>query len=195
MKFFFILFLSINLWAYEYIITIDDGPNKYTERILNALVENNVKEAVFFITDIGVGQLAMYKSVLPKIIQANYTIGNHTFTHCNLSTHDNIWTYKFKELEPIHNYLYRELNYTITLFRPPYGRLNNIIIRSYQLMNYDLLGWDADISDDLIITSSANISSAIKRQLHEEGCNIILVHSTSAVANNISKVIKVLNNL
>lgn len=58
-------------------LTFDDGPNRYTPAVLDALKELNVK-ATFFI----VGRMAeAHPAILARIAADGHLLGNHTATH------------------------------------------------------------------------------------------------------------------
>jgi peptidoglycan/xylan/chitin deacetylase (PgdA/CDA1 family) len=66
-----------NVWD-KIIVRVDDGPDKYTVEIVKTLKELGVKHAVFGL----IGQnIKNYPDALPEIINAGYTIANHTWTH------------------------------------------------------------------------------------------------------------------
>lgn len=62
-------------------MTFDDGPGKYTREIVNCLKQNNAK-ATFFV--IG-SQVDSYKSAVKAASDIGCEIGNHTYTHPNLT--------------------------------------------------------------------------------------------------------------
>ena len=62
-------------------LTFDDGPGKYTDRLLDELKARGV-HATFFV----VGQNAQrYTSTLKRMIDEGHVIGNHTMNHKNLT--------------------------------------------------------------------------------------------------------------
>jgi peptidoglycan/xylan/chitin deacetylase (PgdA/CDA1 family) len=66
-----------NVWD-NVIVRIDDGPDKYTVEIVKTLKELGVKHAIFGLIGRNVKN---YPDALPEIINAGYTIANHTWTH------------------------------------------------------------------------------------------------------------------
>ncbi len=88
-----ILYLIVNLFSFfpytryfyedifhkpkeKYLITIDDGPTKYTEEMLDLLDEYN-RKAIFFVN----GEKISDGKVINKIIKRGHTIGNHSYKH------------------------------------------------------------------------------------------------------------------
>jgi peptidoglycan-N-acetylglucosamine deacetylase len=102
--------------ANEMAITFDDGPDEqWTPKILDILKRENAPAAFFLI---GI-QADTYSSLAERIYREGHTIGNHTFTHPDISNIS-------------HGYMKVELNLTELLFasrlgirtvllRPPYS--------------------------------------------------------------------------
>jgi len=67
-------------------LTFDDGPNQYTEKILDILNKYNVK-ASFFINlnnNNNLNNTQLYNN-LKKTVDENHLIGNHSYSHLNFS--------------------------------------------------------------------------------------------------------------
>ena len=96
-------------------ITFDDGPDPtFTPPILDVLKKENVK-ATFFL--IGV-QADKFSGVTRRIYDEGHEIGNHTFTHPDVS---NIGRrYMEVELNLTERFLASELGVKPIYFRPPY---------------------------------------------------------------------------
>jgi peptidoglycan-N-acetylglucosamine deacetylase len=97
-------------------LTFDDGPEpQYTERILDVLKRENVK-ATFFV----VGILALqHPATIRRIVQEGHALGNHTFTHPNLSELPD-WLVAV-ELNATQRLLQALTGSSVRLFRPPYA--------------------------------------------------------------------------
>jgi cellulose synthase/poly-beta-1,6-N-acetylglucosamine synthase-like glycosyltransferase/peptidoglycan/xylan/chitin deacetylase (PgdA/CDA1 family) len=98
------------------VISFDDGPDpQWTPKILDVLKQYNVK-AVFF--TIGL-EAEKYPGILKRIYREGHEIGNHTFTHPDIS---NISTqYARVELNLTERLLAAKLGIKPVLFRPPYS--------------------------------------------------------------------------
>src|SRR5699024_7028919 len=59
-------------------LTFDDGPSKYTNKLLDVLKKYNVK-ATFFVTDQGLTK--GYDDVIKRAYDEGHTIGLHSSTH------------------------------------------------------------------------------------------------------------------
>ena len=97
-------------------LTFDDGPDsQYTPQILDILKQYRVP-ATFFITGLSADQ---NPSLLTRIYQEGHEIGNHTFTHPNITT---ISDRQFQlELNATQLLIESRLGHKTLLFRPPYA--------------------------------------------------------------------------
>jgi len=97
-------------------LTFDDGPDpEYTPKILDALRQAGVP-ATFFIIGVN-GQ--MHPDLLRREVDEGHEIGNHTFTHPNIST---ISPTQFQlELSATKHLLASAVGRHSLLFRPPYA--------------------------------------------------------------------------
>jgi cellulose synthase/poly-beta-1,6-N-acetylglucosamine synthase-like glycosyltransferase/spore germination protein YaaH/peptidoglycan/xylan/chitin deacetylase (PgdA/CDA1 family) len=97
-------------------LSFDDGPDpKWTPRILDILRQKNVK-AVFFL--IGM-QAQSYPSLTERIFNEGQEIGNHTWTHPDISNIHN--RYLRWELNLTERYFAARLGIKPLMFRPPYS--------------------------------------------------------------------------
>jgi len=98
------------------VISFDDGPDpQWTPKILDILKQYNVK-AVFF--TIGL-EAEKYPSILKRIYREGHEIGNHTFTHPDISSISP--EYARLELNLTERLLAAKLGIKPVLFRPPYS--------------------------------------------------------------------------
>jgi peptidoglycan/xylan/chitin deacetylase (PgdA/CDA1 family) len=151
-------------------VTFDDGPDPMsTSRLLDLLSKHHVK-ATFFVSGI---RAAQYPKLMNAIIQAEHTVGNHTFHH------DYFIMLKgknalIKEIESAQNVLKR---YGIRpfVFRPPAGITNPIlggVLGTFGLhcVNFRCRAFDA---------GNRKIRNLAKKILHKvRPGDIILLHDT-----------------
>ena len=113
--------LTITRWGHNrdklLALTFDDGPSStYTPQILEILREKDVK-ATFFVVG---ANAALESSILRDIYNDGHDIGNHTFTHPNLSS---IGTTQLDlELNATQRVLEAKLGIGTRLFRPPFNK-------------------------------------------------------------------------
>ncbi|MFV0528428.1 MAG: polysaccharide deacetylase family protein [Lachnospiraceae bacterium] len=132
-------------------LTFDDGPGKYTQRLLDILKTYNVKATFFML-----GQcVAKYPEVLTAINADGHEIGNHSYSHAKLN-----------QLQPAdiqaefantNNLIASIIGTPATLARTPYGMNDQAILNQIGmpciLWNVDTLDWQS--KDPASITNIA----------------------------------------
>lgn len=98
-------------------ITFDDSPDpEYTPRILDILHQHNAPATFFLVGE----NLSENKLLVKEIAAAGREIGNHTYSHCDLSKLD--CRQVKQEISDMQQELQKILpDYEIKYFRPPYG--------------------------------------------------------------------------
>ena len=97
-------------------LTFDDGPDpEWTPKILDVLKEKNVP-ATFFLIGI---QAEKFGSLTKRIYRENHEIGNHTFTHPDISSIGS--RYMQVEMNLTEQLFASRLGIRTMLFRPPYS--------------------------------------------------------------------------
>ncbi len=122
-------------------LTFDDGPApKYTEQVLKILKKENIK-ATFFC----VGEMVHdYPQIAKLVVADGHAIGNHTWNH---------WLKKMDsstaahEIESTATQMYETMGIKTSLFRPPFGSLNNGVADYAKKKNYAILMWSDDAED------------------------------------------------
>jgi len=142
-------------------LTFDDGPHPIlTPRILSILEKYQIK-ATFFI----VGENAKnYPLVVEQILNQGHEIGNHTYTHDNISK---------QEIEACEKIIYELTDYRTKLFRPPEGAINQTVRYISADLDYDIILWDID-TRDWDHTSPLQISKNVMEKIRSG--SIILMH-------------------
>lgn len=119
-------------------LTFDDGPGKYTNRLLDILKENGIT-ATFFIVG---SSIHKYPEVLIRMSNEGHDIGLHSYNHDNFSK---------MSIEEINNDLNKELEefnnlgiVTNNFVRPPYGSINDDIKEN---LDYSFILWSVDTED------------------------------------------------
>lgn len=140
----------------------------YTDEILSHLAEANVR-ATFFTVQFWTEKNPEYIS---KIDEGGHEIGTHSRTHSYMSKlgEADIRSELQTSAEAITAITGKE----VTLFRPPYGDYNNLLIDTANAMGLYPIQWDVDSLDwkDL---SAADIADRITNQV--KSGSIILCHN------------------
>ena len=121
-------------------ITFDDGPNStFTPQILDVLYKNDVA-ATFFICG---KNISTNEKLLNEIVNSGHELGNHTFTHPDLTTltHQEILN-EFKDTQSKLSELLPD--YNLDYIRPPYGRYNEDVLN---IFGSKMTLWEIDSGD------------------------------------------------
>jgi len=100
-------------------LTFDDGPSKYTGQLLDILKKYNVQATFFFIGE----NVKSREDMVRRTAAEGHAIGNHTFRHAHLKKLSK--EEQENEIEAGKKAIERAADIAVTLFRPPYGNLNN----------------------------------------------------------------------
>lgn len=152
----------------EIALTFDDGPHPgYTEKLLAILSEYNVK-ATFFVVG---KKAAQHPQLVKESFDAGHSIGNHTFSHVDLSQiySDDIAV----EIKACGKVLYDITGKYCDLFRPPGGNFNRQIKKIASTLGYTTVLWTANSADYSKISKYA-----VKKRIYGRigGGGIILMH-------------------
>jgi len=145
--------------------TFDDGPSYYDIEISKYLKENHSK-ATFFIVGNRVGN---YKEVIKILSDTNMEVGNHTYSHKQLTSISN--TQITEQINKTNKIYYELTGSSMSLYRPPYGAINNRVLN---LINMPSILWSLDTLD-WKYRDADKVYDAIINEV-EDG-DIILMHS------------------
>ena len=145
-------------------LTFDDGPSKYTKKILDILKEEEAC-ATFFI----VGNKALfYKEELQRMLKEGSEIGNHSYSHKWLNR---LSENEFKEeINKTQKVIEDITGFTPKVFRPTYGGYSDKL-KTYTDLNFIL--WNVD-SEDWKVKNTNKILNNIFKSVKDE--SIILMH-------------------
>lgn len=122
-------------------LTFDDGPHPYnTDRILRKLDTFNIK-ATFFV----VGRNARtFKRLVQQTFAAGHRIGNHSYTHFDLTT---LTEEKVRDEIEWTDEVIADCGGSDKIFRPPYGHTNATIRKVASELGYRIALWNVDTLD------------------------------------------------
>lgn len=153
----------------EIALTFDDGPYPfYTPLLLHELQRSGVP-ATFFL----VGRNAQeFPSLVDRIVDGGFEIGNHTFNHYRLDvlSADEI-RYQIAEDDRV---LRQFTGRPLTLFRPPHGRADTRVIDIARSLGYRTIFWSDAPEDVKNISPDLEVQRVLK-QASPGG--IVLLHS------------------
>jgi peptidoglycan-N-acetylglucosamine deacetylase len=126
----------------ELALTYDDGPNPaWTPRLLDLLAEHNV-HATFFM----LGKFVKAERELAcRVVQAGHLIGNHTWSHLNLSRASDAQV--LDEITRTNDILAEITGKPMVYFRPPFGARRPYVLKLARQLGLIPVTWNAMTSD------------------------------------------------
>ena len=167
-------------------LTFDQGYEAgYTNKILDALKENDVK-ATFFVTAHYVNTAS---DIVQRMIDEGHIVGNHTVNHKSMPSisDDEIQ----KEVMDLHTVVYEKFGYEMKYTRPPKGEFSERTIAKTNSLGYKTVMWSLayDDWDEKKQGREEYGKQKIIDNVHNGA--VILLHATSKDNSNIlSDVIK-----
>lgn len=154
--------------AKKYIaITFDDGPSKYTRKVLKVLDKYDA-HATFF--ELG-SEIKRNKSAARAVIAQGSQIGSHTYSHKALTKMSNgkISRDNARMVSLIKSTTGEKTRY----IRPPYGSLNKRVRHELKALGMRTILWDKDTRD----WSRPGVKKIVERATHKpKNGDIILLH-------------------
>ena len=164
-------------------LTFDDGPSKYTNKILDVLKKYDACGTFFLIGN----KVDFYGDVLKRMLLEGSEIGNHSYDHKLLTRLSK--TQFQEEISKTQDAIKKVTGFTPTLFRPTYGGYTNIL-KSYTDLKFVL--WDVDSRDWQVKTKDKIIKNILP---NVKSGSIILMHDSHEYSlNALEDVLKSLKN-
>jgi peptidoglycan/xylan/chitin deacetylase (PgdA/CDA1 family) len=118
-------------------LTFDDGPGLYTARVLDVLRRRRVRATFFMIGS----QVRGAERVLRRMLADGHALGNHTFTHANVSGGG------WRQMASTQAAIRRATGYTPCVFRPPYGASSGLLSGQARQLGMNNILWNVDTFD------------------------------------------------
>ncbi|HEX4436770.1 MAG TPA: polysaccharide deacetylase family protein [Solirubrobacteraceae bacterium] len=118
----------------------DDGPAPDTPAFVTMLEQNNV-QATFFMIGRQVG--SEYRSMLLRELRDGDVLGDHTFSHPDLTMSDEVRTQLLSTIAAIR----AVSGYTPCVFRPPYGDYDSSVLSTARSLGLSTVLWNVDPAD------------------------------------------------
>jgi len=126
-------------------LTFDDGPSEYTEPLLEVLQAHGDAKATFFLLGY---KVELQGAIVRKIHAAGHTIGNHSYSHKNLSYLDAAEV--TQELIKCNDAIKLSLGTTamsIGILRAPYGDEREHVLGVASSLGLRTINWSAEAGD------------------------------------------------
>jgi polysaccharide deacetylase family sporulation protein PdaB len=163
-------------------LTFDDGPNSYTDDILEILEEYDV-QATFFL----LGSNVVNNPILTKTIYDNgHLIGSHSYSHPELI--DESEEEIEEELQNTEDAIYEITGKIPAIIRPPYGSVDTDVMDVLNDNGYSTIIWSTDSLDWANTNSSADniVNNVVDNARSGE---IVLMHDRSATVAALPSII------
>lgn len=169
-------------------LTFDDGPNQYTERLLDVLDKYNAK-ATFFVTNGNEN----YHDMIGEAYDRGHTIGVHSFSHDYSEIYSSSKAF-YDDLQEIQNLVVTQTGVRPTILRFPGGTANKVsngaeegimsnLVSTLHMHGYTYCDWNVSSGDGGGAQDEAtvinNVISGIQRLGKNEDA-IVLMHDTKS---------------
>lgn len=154
-------------------LTFDDGPHQeFTPRLL-ALLKSEKAPATFFL----IGKnIAGNEQLLQQMVNEGHIVANHSYEHSywySLNNHQAMW----QDLQRCDEAIFRAVQKTPAMFRPPYGVTNPMVAKVVKNGNYHCIGWSIRTYD----TQAKNAEQLLQKSIKNlSNGDIILFHDWGA---------------
>ena len=176
-------------------LTFDDGPSKYTSRLLNILDKYGVK-ATFFVTD----QFPTYQYMIGETHRQGHTIALHTYKHRYDVLYKSEVAY-YEDLEAIKNIVVNQTGVTPTIVRFPGGTSNTVsrkyckgimssLVKSISYHGFLYCDWNVSSGDAGGAKTTSAIANNVISGIKKKNVSVVLQHDiTSASVEAVEQIL------
>ncbi|MGL5329677.1 MAG: polysaccharide deacetylase family protein [Peptostreptococcaceae bacterium] len=169
-------------------ITIDDGPSKYTNKILDILEQNGVKATFFMLNN----NMKLHKEDVKRMAEEGHGVGFHGVSHDVKQLYKSE-TSTVEEFDTCNETLYEITGQTSKLVRLPYGSKPYTPEVNYNsLVKNDYLIWDWSLDTLDWKSSKDQIVSNVLYYGRETEEIVLLMHEKEQSVNALEDTIKIL---
>ncbi len=161
-------------------LTFDDGPSRYTEKLLDILDKYNVK-ATFFVVDYG------YRDMIGRAAAAGHSIGVHSATHDFKQIYASVEAY-FDDLNKMNEIVRQQTGSYTTMIRFPGGSSNTssrfnpgIMTRLVQAVTdagYQYFDWNVQSGDAGLTRDPDELFSNVVEGIKAHSVSVVLMHDS-----------------
>ena len=161
-------------------LTFDDGPGRYTQKLLDILDKYNVK-ATFFVTN----QFPAYQGMIAKEAAAGHTVAVHTYSHVWTDVYTSVEGY-FKDFNKINDIIEAQTGKRSTILRFPGGSSNKVsyftpgimtkLTKAVIDMGYQYYDWNVSSGDAGGTTVTSVVVSNVINGIKRHDISVVLQH-------------------
>ena len=163
-------------------LTFDDGPGKYTSKLLDVLDKYNVK-ATFFVVNTG------YRKTMARAAAAGHTIAIHSASHNYKKIYANEEAY-FEDLYQMQSIIQEYTGQTATLIRFPGGSSNTVsrfnkgimtrLTKAVTEQGFKYFDWNVSSGDAGVVSTSNEVYINVITGISKHNVSVVLQHDTHA---------------
>ena len=157
-------------------LTFDDGPSRYTDRILD-LLEEHGGQATFFVLGYRVEN---HRDTVQRAWELGSEIASHSWSHARLAqlSPEAI----VQDLQSTSDAIRSVTGYSPPIMRPPFGQTSELVRNVTEELGYAIVNWNIDTLD-WRYRDADKIYNTIMNEV-EDGSFIVLhdIHTTTAAA-------------
>lgn len=162
-------------------LTFDDGPGKYTEKLLNILDKYGVK-ATFFVTN----QFPAYQHMIGEEYRRGHTIALHTYSHTYSQVYASETAY-YEDLNKIKDICVAQTGIAPTIVRFPGGTSNTVsrkynpgimtrLTKSISYFGYQYCDWNVTGGDSGATSTTDSVYTRVTNGIKKHSVSIVLQH-------------------
>ena len=166
-------------------LTFDDGPSKYTARLLDILDKYGVK-ATFFVTN----QFPAYQNMIGETHRRGHTIAIHTYSHQYANIYKNETAF-YNDLEAIKKLCTYQTGIAPTIMRFPGGTSNTVskkyckgimssLVKSISYHGFLYCDWNVSSGDAGGVKTAAGVAQNVINGIRKHNVSVVLQHDISS---------------
>jgi len=166
-------------------LTFDDGPSKYSAKIMKVLKEHQVGGTFFFVGE----NVGKHPAAVRAIQENGFSIGSHSMNHANMP----LLAYEEQEaqIKRAAESIEAITKQPVTLFRPPYGAFNEMTEEASRSHGSSIVLWNR-APEDWLTRDKDKILHYVRHT--EPSGSIILLHESQAVIDALPSIIAYLKD-
>ncbi|KAF9357500.1 hypothetical protein BGX26_003631 [Mortierella sp. AD094] len=125
-------------------LTFDDGPQEYTNELLDLLKARGAK-VTLFVNGHNNGDIAEFAGVVKRAYDEGHQIASHTYSHPDLVKLDKASI--ISEMTRLDTVLKTIIGVSPIYIRLPKGSYNDLVISTLNELSFKIVGWDEDTND------------------------------------------------
>jgi peptidoglycan/xylan/chitin deacetylase (PgdA/CDA1 family) len=154
------------------LLTFDDGPSEdTTPRVLDVLERFGIRSA-FFVVGKRL-ETSGCRQLVQRMMAGAHVIGNHSYTHADLAKVSAAVV--VDEIERTQRTI-ESLGIKQRLFRPPYGRVSDTVVKVANQLNYWGLGWNVNTNDWKTEHQDGSWADQAINKIARQRENVVLMH-------------------